>query len=168
MTQVTQRWAIRAAPHSSAESRGCEARPGGGRLSRDAATACGMREDEVPLRRAHVRELLGVRRSSVLLLLFVGFYFVYLVAGGVVFAALEAPAEAQLKTSLLRDRRVFLDQHACVTGNQIASCISFCTLEPFSWAVRGRDPNRQARILICFRQDTHALSETYLVALTAD
>ncbi|XP_034253119.1 potassium channel subfamily K member 6-like isoform X1 [Thrips palmi] len=65
--------------------------------------------------RAHVREVMGMRRSSALLLLFVFFYVGYLVAGGLVFATIEAPAEAQLKASLLRARQAFLEKHPCVS-----------------------------------------------------
>ena len=80
--------------------------------------------------RAHVREVLGMRRSSALLLLFVFFYVGYLVAGGLVFATIEAPAEAQLKAGLIRARQAFLEKHPCVSGRYTArnSSISFLRL----------------------------------------
>lgn len=52
------------------------------------------------LRRAKLRRVLGVRRSTALLGLYVLGYVVYLVAGGVVFATLESPLEQQIRASL--------------------------------------------------------------------
>ncbi|KAE8750387.1 hypothetical protein FOCC_FOCC002946 [Frankliniella occidentalis] len=69
--------------------------------------------------RAHVREVLGMRRSSALLLLFLFFYLGYLVAGGLVFATIEAPAEAQLKGALVRARQAFLEKHPCVSDSDL-------------------------------------------------
>lgn len=66
--------------------------------------------------RAHVREVLGMRRSSALLLIFVMFYLGYLVAGGLVFATIESPGEAQLKSALSRARQTFLEKNPCVAG----------------------------------------------------
>lgn len=66
--------------------------------------------------RAHIRQLLGVRRSSLLLTLYVVFYAVYLITGGVVFAALEAPEEKAVISALTTARRIFLETHPCVSG----------------------------------------------------
>jgi hypothetical protein len=44
------------------------------------------------------------------------FYLVYLITGGVVFAALEAPEEKAVKSALARTRRIFLETHPCVSG----------------------------------------------------
>jgi hypothetical protein len=51
-----------------------------------------------------------------LLTLYVVFYLVYLITGGVVFAALEAPEERAVKSVLARTRRIFLETHPCVSG----------------------------------------------------
>lgn len=66
--------------------------------------------------RAHIRQVLGVRRSSLLLSLYIVFYVVYLVTGGVVFAALEAPEEKAVVSALATARRIFLETHPCVSG----------------------------------------------------
>ena len=66
--------------------------------------------------RAHIRQVLGMRRSSLLLTLFVVFYFVYLITGGVVFAAVEAPEENAVRNALVTASRIFLETHPCVTG----------------------------------------------------
>jgi hypothetical protein len=57
-----------------------------------------------------------MRRSSLLLTLYVVFYFVYLITGGVVFAAVEAPEENAIRSTLVTARRIFLENHPCVTG----------------------------------------------------
>jgi hypothetical protein len=41
---------------------------------------------------------------------------VYLVTGGVVFAAVEAPEENAFRSGLVTARRIFLETHPCVTG----------------------------------------------------
>jgi hypothetical protein len=48
--------------------------------------------------------------------LYLVFYVVYLVTGGVVFAALEAPEEKAVKSALARTRRIFLETYPCVSG----------------------------------------------------
>lgn len=68
-------------------------------------------------RRAHVRQLLGIRRSTVLLLCYVIGYIVYLVAGGLVFAALEAPIEREIRDDLASSIHKFLKKYTCVEGN---------------------------------------------------
>ncbi|XP_046985563.1 potassium channel subfamily K member 1-like [Schistocerca americana] len=72
---------------------------------------------------ARPRTVLGVRRSSLLLLLYAAFYCVYLAAGGFAFAALEAPAEDELKELLAISRRRFLDDHPCVTDEALEELI---------------------------------------------
>jgi len=66
--------------------------------------------------RAHIRQVLGMRRSSLLLTLYIVFYSVYLITGGVVFAAVEAPEENAVRSALVTARRIFLENHPCVTG----------------------------------------------------
>jgi hypothetical protein len=51
-----------------------------------------------------------------LLALYVVFYSVYLITGGVVFAALEAPEEKAVISALATARRIFLETHPCVSG----------------------------------------------------
>ncbi|XP_066995820.2 potassium channel subfamily K member 1 isoform X2 [Anabrus simplex] len=75
-----------------------------------------MLTDEERLTRAHVRQVLGVRRSSLLLLLYVVFYVAYLVTGGLVFAALESPAEMHLKNKVNNARNAFLERYSNVKG----------------------------------------------------
>jgi len=96
-------------------------------------------EDRLPLNpapsgameRAHIRRILGLRRSTALLALYIVFFCVYLVAGGMVFATIEAPGEVILKRNLLQTRTSFLLRHPCVTGkrhrthNQLDSLKSF-------------------------------------------
>lgn len=82
--------------------------------------------------RAHIRHVLGMRRSSLLLTLFVVFYLVYLITGGVVFAAVEAPEENAVRNALVTARRIFLETHPCVAGTSHVSFSDFpvhCALE---------------------------------------
>lgn len=82
--------------------------------------------------RAHIRQVLGMRRSSLLLTLFIVFYFVYLITGGVVFAAVEAPEENAVRNALVTSRRIFLETHPCVTGTS-ETVLSDITVEFFLW-----------------------------------
>jgi hypothetical protein len=81
---------------------------------------CNISDDERQLlfqqHPAHIRQVLGIRRSSLLLALYVVFYCVYLITGGVVFAAVEAPEENAVRSALVTARRIFLETHPCVTG----------------------------------------------------
>jgi hypothetical protein len=79
--------------------------------------------------RAHIRQVLGMRRSSLLLTLYVVFYFVYLITGGVVFAAVEAPEENAVRSALVTARRIFLETHPCVTGRSAIVVAEF----PVEW-----------------------------------
>lgn len=71
--------------------------------------------------RAHTKRVLGVRRSNLLLCLYTLTYLVYLLAGGIVFAALEAPEELALKTALIKARASFLATNPCVSGMEFNS-----------------------------------------------
>ncbi|GFG28719.1 hypothetical protein Cfor_06000 [Coptotermes formosanus] len=73
--------------------------------------------------RAHIRHVLGMRRSSLLLTLYIVFYFVYLITGGVVFAAVEAPEENAVRNALVTARRLFLETHRCVTDDDLERLI---------------------------------------------
>lgn len=73
--------------------------------------------------RAHIRQVLGMRRSSLLLTLYIVFYFVYLITGGVVFAAIEAPEENDVRSALVTTRRIFLETHPCVTDDELEKLI---------------------------------------------
>lgn len=59
--------------------------------------------------------LYGIK-SSWLFGLYVAFYVFYLVSGGLVFSALEAPIENQVKQALLRSRNEFLRIYPSVDG----------------------------------------------------
>lgn len=67
-----------------------------------------------------VKQVLGLRRSSLLLGLYLLFYVVYLVTGGLVFAVLEGPYEAELRDDIAAFRNGFLARNPCVAG-KIAS-----------------------------------------------
>jgi len=73
--------------------------------------------------RAHTKQVLGFRRSNFLLALYVLAYSVYLIAGGVVFATLEAPAERVLKDELAQVRTSFLEAHPCITDSALEELI---------------------------------------------
>jgi hypothetical protein len=95
--------------------------------------------------RAHIRQVLGMRRSSLLLTLFIVFYFVYLITGGVVFAAVEAPEENAVRNALVTSRRIFLETHPCVTGTS-ETVLSDITVE-FFCGKRHRRPESSAALL---------------------
>lgn len=63
-----------------------------------------------------VKHVFGLRRSSLLLILYMLFYLVYLVTGGLVFAVLEAPEEEDLKISVMASKKAFLTANPCVKG----------------------------------------------------
>ncbi|CAB0005865.1 unnamed protein product [Nesidiocoris tenuis] len=66
--------------------------------------------------RAHTRRVVGLRRSTFLLSVYAVGYVAYLLTGGIVFAALEAPVEADIKGELQQARAAFLSAHPCVSG----------------------------------------------------
>ncbi|XP_039288120.1 potassium channel subfamily K member 1 isoform X1 [Nilaparvata lugens] len=77
----------------------------------------------MPEKRARLRRVLGIRRSSSLLILYVVFYVVYLAAGGVIFASLESPIERQTMENLIHAKRAFLNRNPCVTDEDLESLI---------------------------------------------
>ncbi|XP_026480501.1 potassium channel subfamily K member 1-like, partial [Ctenocephalides felis] len=54
------------------------------------------------------------RPRNSLLFLFVMFYVLYLVTGGLIFSALETPLESQLQQEILQTRQKFLNDYPCV------------------------------------------------------
>ncbi|KAK6641298.1 hypothetical protein RUM44_013007 [Polyplax serrata] len=62
----------------------------------------------------NVKQVLGMRRSTFLLCLYLVFYGVFLVTGGLVFAVLESPGEEEVKISLIKARAKFLEENPCV------------------------------------------------------
>lgn len=61
--------------------------------------------------------LFGKARFTFLLLFYVIFYFVYLATGALVFSALEAPFENQIRLDLIRAKQDFLTRHPDILGN---------------------------------------------------
>lgn len=51
-----------------------------------------------------------------LLFLFVMFYVLYLITGGLIFSALETPLETQLQQEILQTRNKFLNDYPCIDG----------------------------------------------------
>ncbi|KAG8287824.1 hypothetical protein J6590_030386 [Homalodisca vitripennis] len=56
--------------------------------------------DTYQYKRARLRQIFGIRRSTLLLSVFLVGYVVYLVTGGVVFATLEGPGERLVRAKL--------------------------------------------------------------------
>jgi hypothetical protein len=54
--------------------------------------------------------------ATVRLLVFIGFYVLFLAVGAFVFSAIEAPEEAARVRELKELRQDFLDGHTCVQG----------------------------------------------------
>lgn len=59
----------------------------------------------------------GKARFTCLLAIYVLFYLVYLISGALVFSALEAPLENQIRLEVIRAKQEFMLQHPTVTGN---------------------------------------------------
>ncbi|XP_054270161.1 potassium channel subfamily K member 6-like [Macrosteles quadrilineatus] len=74
-------------------------------------------------KRARLRRVLGLRRSTVLLGCFVLGYIVYLVAGGVVFATLEGPVEFQIRSELDLSISKFKLRYPKVSDDDLESLI---------------------------------------------
>uniref|UniRef100_A0A1B6DQ39 Potassium channel subfamily K member 1 n=1 Tax=Clastoptera arizonana TaxID=38151 RepID=A0A1B6DQ39_9HEMI len=74
-------------------------------------------------KRAHVKQYLGVRRSSAFLLCYVVGYVVYLITGGVVFAFLEGPVEYEIKMNLKLAKEIFLSNNPCVKDEDLEELI---------------------------------------------
>ncbi|XP_046388994.1 potassium channel subfamily K member 6-like isoform X2 [Ischnura elegans] len=70
-----------------------------------------------------LKQLLGMRRSSTLLLTYVVFYLTFLVMGGMVFEALEGPEEYKLVEKVLSHRTRFLQENLCVTDDALEDLI---------------------------------------------
>ncbi|XP_071445275.1 potassium channel subfamily K member 4-like [Hetaerina americana] len=70
-----------------------------------------------------LKQLLGIRRSTLLLLSYVAFYVTYLAMGGIVFSALEGPDEDRLVERLLTTRLRFLQEHPCVSDDALEELI---------------------------------------------
>lgn len=62
-------------------------------------------------------KLFGNVRCACLLLGYVVFYLVFLVTGALVFAALEAPMENQIRLEVIRAKQDFMAKYPTVAGN---------------------------------------------------
>lgn len=60
--------------------------------------------------------LFGKARFTFLLVFYIIFYFVYLASGALVFSALEAPVENQIRLDVIRAKADFLARHPNITG----------------------------------------------------
>lgn len=78
--------------------------------------------------------LLGVRRSSLLLAIFLVFFFTYLCLGGIVFGSLEQPVEQQLRLEMRNRIDKFLYQFPDLPGprHQTAESLLESNLPSFS------------------------------------
>lgn len=80
-------------------------------------------DEETPLLgELPVKQVMGLRRSSLLLFLYLLFYVVYLGTGGLVFAVLEGPIEAELRDEVAEAQTAFLARNPCVSGIKIKLC----------------------------------------------
>lgn len=61
--------------------------------------------------------IFGKARFTCLLLIYVIFYGVYLSTGALVFSALEAPLENQIRLDVIRAKQDFLARHPNILGN---------------------------------------------------
>lgn len=66
----------------------------------------------------NVKQVFGLRRSSLLLILYLLFYLVYLITGGLVFTVLEAPEEEEVKKSIIDAKKAFLASNPSVKGKE--------------------------------------------------
>lgn len=73
--------------------------------------------------------LFGKARFTCLLLFYVVFYIVYLASGALVFSALEAPMENQIRLELIRAKQDFLTKYPDIIGKYF-----FCVLRTFTSA----------------------------------
>lgn len=69
--------------------------------------------------RARLRKVLGIRRSSFLYAFYIFFYATYLITGGFMFAAFEAPVERAIRLNVAQKRDIFLLKHTCVSSTLI-------------------------------------------------
>lgn len=75
------------------------------------------------LGKGEVKQVLGLRRSSLLLSLFLMFYIVYLVFGGLVFAIIEGPVEAALREEVAAAQNDFLARNPSVKDAELEELI---------------------------------------------
>ncbi|XP_047990185.1 potassium channel subfamily K member 6-like isoform X1 [Leguminivora glycinivorella] len=67
--------------------------------------------------------LFGKARFTFLLLSYVAFYFVYLISGALVFSALEAPMENQVRLDVIRAKQDFMLRHPNILAEDLESLI---------------------------------------------
>lgn len=69
--------------------------------------------------------LFGKARFTCLLLIYVIFYVVYLASGALVFSALEAPLENQIRLELIRAKTDFLTRYPDIVGKYVFKLPTF-------------------------------------------
>lgn len=67
--------------------------------------------------------LFGKARFTLLLLSYVAFYFVYLISGALVFSALEAPMENQVRLDVIRAKQDFMMRHPDILAEDLESLL---------------------------------------------
>ncbi|XP_059057395.1 potassium channel subfamily K member 1-like [Achroia grisella] len=67
--------------------------------------------------------LFGNSRFTLLLVLYIIFYFAYLVSGAFVFSALEAPLENQIRLEVIRAKQDFMVKHPDVTDDDLETLL---------------------------------------------
>lgn len=70
--------------------------------------------------------IFGKARFTLLLTIFIFFYFAYLITGALVFSALEAPLENQIRLEVIRAKQYFLDKYPNVTGTYFIFLLFLC------------------------------------------
>ncbi|RVE55026.1 hypothetical protein evm_000446 [Chilo suppressalis] len=68
-------------------------------------------------------KLFGKARFTCLLVMYVVFYLVYLVSGALVFSALEAPLENQIRLDVIRAKQEFMLRHPDVTDEDLETLL---------------------------------------------
>ncbi|KAG8212738.1 hypothetical protein J437_LFUL019678 [Ladona fulva] len=79
-------------------------------------SSCGSECSSMDSTAPALRQLLGVRRSSLLLMVYMLFYISYLATGGLVFSAMEEPLERSTRLRVESAKDAFLQKNPCVTG----------------------------------------------------
>ncbi|XP_063534569.1 potassium channel subfamily K member 6-like isoform X1 [Cydia strobilella] len=72
--------------------------------------------------------LFGKARFTFLLLSYVAFYFIYLISGALVFSALEAPMENQVRLDVIRAKQDFMMRHPNILADDLESLIEVVVL----------------------------------------
>lgn len=67
-------------------------------------------------------QLFGKARFTCLFVSYFVFYLIYLVTGALVFSALEAPMENEIRLEVIRAKQDFLIQHPDVLGKTLVFC----------------------------------------------